>query len=89
MIITLIAGFGVGMFFLQARPYVAQVLDKAELQLAQDTLTLVTFALCLSAAGAVLSLIGADSYAVLLCLGAALGVARKPLMTRIRQGKGA
>jgi hypothetical protein len=44
---------------------------------------LATLALCLAAAAAVLSLIGVHSYPVLLCISAACGVARKPLMARI------
>lgn len=83
MIVTLIVGFVVGAFFAQVTPRIAELLARAGIKLLAEELTLVSFALCLAAASALLMLIGVDSYPVLLCLSAALGVARKPIVARI------
>ena len=83
MIFTLITGFVVGVFFVQAHPFIAGLLERVAVQLQEAQMSLFCFALCLAAAAVLLNLIGVHSYPVLLCLGAAVGVARKPLLARI------
>lgn len=83
MLVTIIVGFIVGAFYQNADEYVAMGLGKAGLVLLDEDKQLVTFALCLAAAAAVLLLIGVKSYPVLLCLSAAVGVARKPVLARL------
>ncbi|MEP5151948.1 hypothetical protein [Planktotalea sp.] len=83
MIITLITGFVVGVFFERAAPFLNTMFERVNVALDDTEMNLATFALCLAAASAVLLLIGVKSYPVLLCLAAACGVARKPLLARI------
>lgn len=83
MIVTLIAGFCVGVFFGQASGRIAEGLAKAGLTLGAEEITLASFALCLAGAAVLLFLIGVQSYPVLLCLSAAVGVARKPVLARL------
>ncbi|WP_085309738.1 hypothetical protein [Planktotalea arctica] len=83
MIVTLIAGFCVGVFFGQASVRIGDLLAKAGITLGAEEITLASFALCLAGVAMILLLIGVDSYPVLLCLSAAIGVARKPLLARI------
>ena len=83
MIFTLITGFVVGVFYSQARPFIQSVFDRIQLTLEATQMGLTSFAVCLAAAAALLNLVGVHTYPVLLCLGAAIGVARKPLIARI------
>lgn len=83
MIFTLITGFVVGVFFTQAQPFISGLLERANVALAETQMSLFNFAICLGAAAMLLNLIGVHSYPVLLCLGAAVGVARKPRLDRI------
>ena len=83
MIVTLIAGFCVGVFFGQTKAQIGALLAKLGIALPASELTLVSFALWLAGVAALLGLIGVQSYPVLLSLGAALGVARKPVLARI------
>lgn len=87
MIFTLLVGFVVGAFFGHARPFIAETLSKLSLALKGETLALFSLALCLAASTAALSLIGVGSYPVLLCLGAGIGVARKPILARLTEGR--
>lgn len=89
MIFTLITGFVVGVYFGQSRPFLQNLLTRVTITLEEAQMSLASFALCLAVAGAALSLIGVQPYPVLLCLGAALGVARKPLLARITSARGA
>ena len=83
MIFTLITGLVVGVFFGQARPFIQSLFDRVSLSLEELQMDMTSFALCLAAAAALLNLVGVHTYPVLLCLGAAIGVARKPLLARI------
>ena len=83
MIFTLIVGFVVGVFFAQASGFVDGVLTRAGIDLDDAQSNIVTFALVLAGAAIVLSLIGVHNYLVLLCIGAVIGVARKPLLARV------
>lgn len=87
MLFTLISGVVVGAYFDIASEYVSSGLDKAGLSLGAEELRLFSFALCLALAAILLMLIGVSSYPVLLCLGGALGVARKPVLARITGNK--
>lgn len=83
MIFTLIAGFGVGVFFDRASRLIADALGRAGVTLEEDVLKLTSLVLCLAAAAVALMLIGVHAYPALLCLGGAMGVARAPLLARI------
>jgi len=83
MIFTLIVGFFVGVFFAQASGFLKGVLTRVGIDLDDAQLNIVTFALVLAGAAIVLSLIGVRNYPVLLCIGAVIGVARKPLLARV------
>lgn len=83
MIFTLITGFVVGVFFSQSQPFIKTVLERVNLTLDPAQMTLFSFALCLTAAAALLGLIGVHGFPVLLCLGASIGIVRKPLLARI------
>lgn len=87
MILTLIAGFCVGVFFERAVPFLKSALDRLAVTLEGAQMDLATLALCLAAISALLPLIGVHSYPVLLCLSAACGVARKPLLARITSAR--
>ncbi len=87
MLVTLIVGFLVGAFYQNADDYVAMGLGKAGLTLPGEDKRLVTFALCLAAAAALLLLLGVKTYPVLLCLSAAIGIARKPVLARLTGNK--
>ncbi len=83
MIFTLITGFVVAVFFAQASPFITDALKRASLTLTETQMSLFCFALCLALAAALLNLMGVHSYPVMLCIGAALGVARKPILARL------
>ena len=83
MIFTMITGFLVGVFYTRAHPFIVSLLERASVKLADTQMSLFSFALCLAAAALLLNLIGVQSYPVLMCLGAAIGVARKPLLERV------
>lgn len=83
MIFTVITGIAVGVFYAQATVFLQGLFERANIALNEGQMNMVSFALCLAAAAAVLSLIGVHSFPVLLCLGAAVGIARKPLLARI------
>lgn len=80
MIFTMITRFVVGVFYTRVHPFVASLLERANVTLVDTQMSLFSFALCLAAAALLLNLIGVQSYPVLMCLGAAIGVARKPLL---------
>jgi len=83
MIVTLIVGFVVGVFFAQASGFLNGVLKRAGIDLDDAQSNIVTFALVLAGAAIILSLIGVRNYPVLLCIGAVIGVARKSLLARV------
>lgn len=87
MIFTLIVGFVVGVFFGRAKSFLNGMYERVGLALDETQGTLVSFALCLAGAAVVLMLIGVHSYPVLLCVGAACGVARKAIVARFNSLK--
>jgi hypothetical protein len=83
MIFTLIIGFLVGVFYTHAEPFIASGLERAGLNIEADKLVLVSFALVLSVAALGLYIVGVSVFPALLCLGAAIGIIRQPLLVRI------
>lgn len=88
MLLSLIVGVLVGLFFEKAQPFILEGMQRVNITLAEREATLVCFALCLGAAGLVLRLADARVAVALLCIGAAAGVARKPLQARFLGSKG-
>lgn len=83
MIFTIIVGVVAGIYYGQANGLIGQALDKLGIALDEATLPLFSLAVVLAVAALILSLVGIGAYPVALCLAAAVGVARKPILARI------